>query len=329
MPQVRVTVNEPGLYRMTAEQYHADPCPEPSLSASMIRNLLHLSPLHAWHKHPQLNPHWEADRSSDAMDEGTILHFLVLGAGAAPVIVDAPDWRTKAAQELRATARARGRAAVLTWRWRQLRRAAAAIRRECRATLDAPEGIGEGIAEAVLIWREGPVWCRCMVDWMPTGIPAPRPVPLIDFKTTSRAASPEQFARSAADLGYDIQAAWYRRGYEAVMRRTAGPLVFVAAEVDSPWGVSRLALGMEYDELGESKVEAGIEVWRECLNRDDWPGYPRRVGFVDAPRYASMAWESRSSRATQQIKDGGRRAQDRRKLAGMAKVAAQIGGPVL
>ena len=24
-------VTEPGLYRMTAEQYHADPCPEPSL----------------------------------------------------------------------------------------------------------------------------------------------------------------------------------------------------------------------------------------------------------------------------------------------------------
>lgn len=323
----RLTVAGPGIYQMTPAQYHADPCPEPSLSASTIRTLLHLSPLHAWDAHPRLNPQWQPRTPSDEMEEGTVLHFLILGAGEPPEIVDAENWTTKAAREIRSAVRAQGRVAVLRHRWLELRRAAAAIRRECRATLGAPEGIGEGLAEAVLVWREGPVWCRCMVDWLPTGI-RKGPVPLIDFKTTGRAASPEQFSKSASEMGHDIQAAWYRRGYQAVTGRVPGPLVFVAAEKHRPYGVSRVALGPIFEEMGDAKVDQGLEIWRDCLARDDWPGYPRSVGFADAPRYAVSAWESRAGRATQQQVEGSRKAAERKRIAAAQRLAQRIGGPV-
>lgn len=38
-------VREPGFYRMTAAQYHADPCIVPSLSSSTIRLMLERTPV--------------------------------------------------------------------------------------------------------------------------------------------------------------------------------------------------------------------------------------------------------------------------------------------
>lgn len=319
-------IDAPGLHRLSAEEYHADPCPYPSLSASIARELLHRSPMHAWAAHPRLNPTWCRRQASDEMDEGTLVHWMLFGGGKRPVIVEADDWRTKAAQQLRASAREQGRVAVLGRRYRELRRAAVAIRRELRATVDLPEGIEQGVPEAVLCWQEGDLWCRCMVDWLPTGV-AVLP-PLVDLKTTRKAATAEQFARSAVDLGMDIQAAWYRRGYRAVFGREPGPMVFIAAEIEPPYGVSRLALGAELEELGEQKVEAALEIWRTCMNRQDWPGYPRRVAFIAAPRFASPTWESQAERGKQQIKDGSRRRASQAAIARTARIAQAIGGPV-
>src|SRR5215831_5713580 len=45
----------PGVYAMPAAQYHADPCPTPSLSASIIKLICLDSPAHAWTAHPKLN----------------------------------------------------------------------------------------------------------------------------------------------------------------------------------------------------------------------------------------------------------------------------------
>ncbi|CAI3961985.1 unnamed protein product, partial [Commensalibacter communis] len=39
-------------YDMPASIYHSDPCPTPSLSNSLIRDLLDKSPYHAAWKHP-------------------------------------------------------------------------------------------------------------------------------------------------------------------------------------------------------------------------------------------------------------------------------------
>ena len=46
-------------YDMTTDEYHADPCPEPSLSASIAETIWRESPNHARNEHPRLNPNFE------------------------------------------------------------------------------------------------------------------------------------------------------------------------------------------------------------------------------------------------------------------------------
>ena len=94
----------PGIYTMTAQDYHAGPCPAPELSNSLIKVLLGQSPLHAWTKHPKLNPGFR-QYESDKFDRGTAAHSMLLEGEDNIVIVDAEDWRTKAAKEAREAAR--------------------------------------------------------------------------------------------------------------------------------------------------------------------------------------------------------------------------------
>lgn len=314
---------EPGLYALSPEAYHADPCELPSLSASIAKAMLTFSPAHAWHAHPRLNPTYQASVPSAEMQEGTVLHWMLLGAGRPPLLVDAGDWRTNAAKDRRLEAQKHGRVAILRWRYRELRRVAAAVRRELRATIDVPEGVYRGVPEAVLVWREGEMWCRCMIDWLPTEMAEP---PLIDLKFTTRAGTAEQFSRSVVDHGYDLTAAWYRRGFRAVFKREPGPYVFLNAETAAPNGVSRIVLGPEFEELGDSKVEAAIETWNTCIRRNDWPSYPRRLITADAPRYASQQWEAQSQRGTVQIRDGSRKTA--LAVARAHALAARLGAPI-
>ena len=69
-------ITKPGVYDLPMAEYHADPCPEPSLSSSIIRLLCSASPLHAWTAHPRLNAAYVAEES-DRFDVGTAAHALL------------------------------------------------------------------------------------------------------------------------------------------------------------------------------------------------------------------------------------------------------------
>jgi hypothetical protein len=80
---------KPGIYTdMTAADYHADPCPNPSLTQSVAKVLLQRSPLHAWHAHPRLNPDYQHDDATK-FDIGNIAHKMLLGRGKEIVVLEA------------------------------------------------------------------------------------------------------------------------------------------------------------------------------------------------------------------------------------------------
>lgn len=298
--EVRETdhVTGPGLYLMSADAYHRDCCPEPSLSASVAQELVHRSPRHAWEMHPRLNPAWRAIEPTDAMELGTALHWLMLGAGKKPYLVNASDWRSHSARLHRDEARRQGRPPILEWRWTEVKRIAAAARMQLRRMQDAPAGIAEGLPEAVLIWREGKMWCRAMVDWLPTKIGRP---PMVDLKFTEMAGTPEDYRRQVHNLGYDLRQAFYRRGFEAVFGRPAGPYVFAVVETLRPHGVACYTVGPAFEELGESKLDLALHAWERCMQTGRWPGYAPQTMSLDPPVYAADDWAMRAHRARVQI----------------------------
>ena len=97
-------ITAPGIYTdFPVDQYRADPCPQPSLTQSIAKVILDHSPLHAWHAHPRLNPRFVQDEEKK-FDIGNTAHALLIGRGKSIAVIDADDWRTKAAKEAREAA---------------------------------------------------------------------------------------------------------------------------------------------------------------------------------------------------------------------------------
>ena len=273
-------ITVPGIYDLTETEYHEDPCPEPSLSASIARKLIRQSPMHAWHAHPRLNPDRPHDDSGDAADAGTILHKMLLGKGADIAPIDASDWRTKAAKDARDAARAAGLTPVLTHKLSDLHDCAAAARKQLLAHRDGSILFEPGQPERAMIWREGPTWCRSLVDWMPDD-PA---LPLVDLKTTGLSAAPGEWDRRLVSE-YALQDAFYRRGARALGRTSHAPMLFVVIEQTAPYGVAVMCAAPSLQAVAEYEVTEALQRWIACTQTGQWPGYPMQTMHVEAPAW--------------------------------------------
>lgn len=267
-----------GIYTMPAERYHADPAPEPSLSAGTAHRLVNRSPLHAWYGHPRLNPDYREEVAAH-LDFGTAAHSILLdGVDRCVEIAGFEDWRKQDARDQRDLARAEDRIPLLTKDLERMRELCSAVASQLSSFELDPLPLRDGQPEQTLIWQEDGVWCRARLDWLhDTGDVVD------DLKTTSASANPLAWARNRlfAD-GKDIQCAFYRRGLRALTGVDAD-WRFVVCEVEPPYALSVISLASSALELAERKVERAIELWRRCLEEDHWPGYPTEVAYAEAP----------------------------------------------
>jgi hypothetical protein len=276
-------VSEPGFFAFTADLYHADPCPEPSLSCSIAKLLVTRgsTPLHAWFEHPRLNPAY-APEEEQKFDLGKAAHSLMLKDPQEFEIVDAPDWRTKAAQERREVARIAGKIPLLAHQFKE----AQAMVEAADAQLDGHEEgseffvEGHGWPERTMIWREGDVWCRARLDWLPE-IPKLYP----DYKSTSASADPRVWQNAAFANGFDIQASFYCRGLRA-LGIDKPEFRFVVQENYAPYALSVIQLSPGLIDLADRKVELAIEIWRACVRDNVWPGYGTHTAHIE-----TRAWD--------------------------------------
>lgn len=290
-------------HSMDEATYHGDPCPAPSLSSSIAKLLVRRSPMHAAHAHPRLNPDCEPFDPTPAMDAGTILHKMLLGAGMEiePVVVRqgpkskrpgelVTDWKTDAAQEARDAVRAAGRIPVLPHVLDELTAAAAAARRQIERHPEGRMLFEPGHPEATLIWREGPIWCRARVDYL-LGDPK---APPLDLKTTELSAAPQSWERRV-QTEYAFQAAFYRRGL-AMLRGSTPPMRFIVVEQQAPHGVSVLTPAPSLSVLADAEVDRAIRIWARCIEAGEWPGYPPLTAHVEAKPWQAMEAEEQALR---------------------------------
>lgn len=271
-----------------AADYHADRVADrPTLSASIASILLNGSPRHAWHAHPKLNPDFV--RGDDKKyDFGTCVHALLLerDAGKAEVL-DFPDWRTNAAKEARDAARDAGKVPILAKDWERVVKVVVAVH-ERLADYDAdPPVLHAGKPEQTLVWEDNGVLCRALVDWLHDGYRA-----CDDLKTTSvvYGANPANFKVP----GREIQAAMYVRAVRAITGVT--PVFrWVVVETAPPFELSVIEPDPAALALGDDKVNRALAIWRDCLERDVWPGYPQRVATVELPPWEEARWLEREA----------------------------------
>lgn len=287
---------EPGIHDIPEEQYHADPCPEPSLSNSVAVTLLQQSPLHAYAIHPRLNKHYEAPAAAEHLDNGSAAHELILrGRKHRLHVVEADSYRTKAAQQSRDDARARGAIPILMHRYDEAVLMVDAVRRQLAQHDEGMAFLSDFTAEQTVVWREGPTWCRALVDALPNDDGRY----IVDLKTTGGSAHPRDWIRGHLFAqGYDMQAAWYLRGLRAVGRKPAG-FAFVVVENKPPYALSVVTLDPAAMALAERKVERALAIWRECMRTGVWPGYGSRMAWAEVPPWELAKFEEAALQETQ------------------------------
>lgn len=281
MTAATMTITAPGIYDIPPADYHRDPIPGGSLSSSGARKLLPPSC-------PALFRHWldEGQAATKAMEVGAAAHLEVLGTGPELVVVDARDWKTKAAQQKAVEARTRGAVPILTHQHTKVQEMAAALREHplARRLLDPTLGR----TEQTLVWfdDEFGVWRRAMLDYLPY-LDRSRRLIIPDYKTCDSAA-PDDLPRSIHRYGYHQQGDWYLAGAEALGLASDGPPAFVLIfqETERPYLVTVVELDREAQEIGRTRNRKALDLYRTCVASGYWPGYAEDVVPVGLPPWA-------------------------------------------
>lgn len=281
-------IDKPGIYNVSSEDYHADPCPTPSLSSSIVKVLVTETPLHAWTAHPRLNPNFEPDED-DKFIIGTAAHSLILGDPKQFAILQYDDFRKKEAQDAKAKAKAAGKIPLLEKHWRRLDEMVSAALDQMSSSTEFSNVFRNGKPEQTLIWCEGDgadaLWFRARPDWLPDD----RDTPYDDYKT-SEVSDPEKWARSILfSVRHDIQAAFYRRGIRALGLNRQPKMRFVIQEPTEPFCLSGVEMTGEILELADREIERAIRRWRWCRENNHWPGYPAKFHRPDMPGWLETA----------------------------------------
>ncbi len=128
------------------------------------------------------------------------------------------------------------------------------------------------VAEKSYFWtdEETGVMCRIRCDLLVLDEHG-RIVAIVDLKTTAD-ASRDEFKRSIANYGYDVQAAFYTDAVKRAIGREV-PFYFLAVESDAPHSVALYRIGQKSIEIGRSKYRMALQLLQWCRENDSWPGY--------------------------------------------------------
>jgi len=260
------------LIDMPEAEYHA----HNALSQSQLKTLLDCPARFAYERE-----HGRPHRA--AFDMGHAVHTAVLGEGGETVVIDAPDWRSKAAREQRDAAHAEGKVPLLAADAAKVQ----AIRDAVMAHPAAAVVLGaDGPVEQSMFWTDPDtgVNLRGRIDKVAT-LADGQSHALVDLKSTNSAA-PSKFARSVWDFGYHIQRAVYLDGWRHLTGEDC-EFVFVVVEKEAPYLTAVYTLDDIAAHAGHRDYRAALELYLRCTETGEWPGYSTDIETLPSPRWAS------------------------------------------
>lgn len=273
-------ITKPGVYDGLDEAvYHADTALAdgfgPSLSSTGAKQILHAPATFKW---GQENPTYERK-----FNLGTAIHSIVLGVGDGAV--EYPD------EYITKSGAISSKGEVKEWEKEQRANGLVPLKKPqidlVRAASDAvlAHPVARGIfangkpEQSVYATDEATgTTMRGRIDWL-------RDNAVIDLKTTAQSAHPWRFAKTSADLGYDVQAAWYLKILAALGYPSDIPYLHVVVEIDPPHLVSVVQLDDESLAAGWAQAERALEIYARCVETGQWPGYPEEITPITLPAY--------------------------------------------
>lgn len=252
--------------------YHA----HDSLSSTGAKRLIECPADYHWYRtHPQ--------PAKDAFDFGHVAHELILGKGAGFEVIDADDWRTKAAREAKDKAVAERRVPLLR---KDFDRATVCATAVLDHPVIGPWFTSDGAAEqsALTTDPDTGVTMRARFDRL-TEIDG-RPT-ILDVKTTAGNVHPWRIGKVIADFHYHLSAAFYLR-----VARACGlddpdfRLVFVDKTPGSQHEVRAYTLDAPALSKGDEEVATALDLHAQCTAHDEWPCLHPAQLVATLPAYA-------------------------------------------
>lgn len=288
-------ITSPGIYTMSSERYHADPCDPMSLSSTGAKTLVKECPAEFWHQ----RQHPEHKR---AFDIGTAGHLMVLEPDlfADRVIVvrgydkkgnPSEGYTSADAREQRDAAYTIGKVPLLPAEVEMVQAMRAALWTDPIARF----AFQDGQTEQSIFWQdpEFGVWRRTRPDFLPNHRRY-----AVDYKT-STTANPREFKKQAHKLSYHQYAAWQCDGIEAVTGDRPERFAFVVQSKSAPHLPTTCWLDAEALEWGAKLNRYAVGTFAWCLTHGEWPSYrpdiaqPARAFTIGLPAYALRELETR------------------------------------
>lgn len=292
-----MTVPEGLDFDMKEATYHSDPCPEPSLSSSVVKILIDQTPRHAWQAHPRLNPNYESE-DKVIYDRGKAAHSLLLRDPRDFVVIEYDDYRKDAAKTERDDARKADKTPLLSKQWKEVNFMVECAKAQI-AESDDNNAFVEGSSEVTLMWREEVildgevfyVWCRIRIDHC-----AENEIDFYDYKTTAATANPDELKNYGKQMGWHVTSAFYKRGIRKVLAINDPKYKYIVQENYAPFCLSSVSMDPESEERATKLINKAIYQWAWCLKNKRWPGYPAKNVTIALPGYYTHALEEIDAR---------------------------------
>jgi len=107
---------------------------------------------------------------------------------------------------------------------------------------------------------------------------------MIDPKST-QSASYDDFQRAIVNYRYHIQAAMYPYVWEGAGGGKVREFLFLAIETKPPFAAALFELDHECFDEGWTAYRNAVELYKECVATDTWPGYPTETQTMALPRW--------------------------------------------
>lgn len=287
-PDEPIVIREPGVYELTAEEYHSVEATGDWVSNSDLRAM----------SAPHCPAKWRYNRDngvkviSDAFSFGHAWHSRVLGKGEEIAVRPAEfdSWRTNAAKAWRSEQEAAGRSVILPEDWEAVEAMAAAVyeREEAARLLAQP-----GRPELAMFWVDPAtgVKRRALVDYMPDRPNANGVLEIVDIKSTDSASPDDDLERKIYKYGYFRQAVTIMDGAIALGLAEDATVFFIFQEKTAPYLVQEVELDAQAQLAGSIENHRALMVYKQCLETGVWPSYSPGTVTLSLPPYILARYE--------------------------------------